>query len=42
LFADEVAGTVRERLAIPNILADLPRVQQYVELTEQMVGLVER
>jgi DNA-binding transcriptional LysR family regulator len=37
LFADEIAGTVRERLAVPNILADLPRVQQFVELTEQTI-----
>jgi len=33
LFVAEVAGTVRERLVIPNVLADLPRVQQFVELT---------
>lgn len=38
LFADEVAGTVRQRLAIPNILADLPRVQQFVELTKQTIA----
>ena len=37
LFAGEVAGTLRMRLAIPNILADLPRVQQFVELAEQTI-----
>jgi DNA-binding transcriptional LysR family regulator len=38
LFADEVVGTVRERLAIPDILADLPRIQQFVELTERTIA----
>lgn len=38
LFADEVAGTLRERLAIPNVLADLPRIQQFVELTVQTIA----
>ena len=38
LFADEIVGTLRERLAVPNILADLPRVQQFVELTEQAIA----
>ena len=38
LFANEVAGTVRARLAIPNVLADLPRVQQFVELTVQTIA----
>ncbi len=37
LFEDEVTGTVRERLAIPNVLADLPRIQQFVELTVQTI-----
>jgi len=38
LFADEVVGSVRERIAIPNVLADLPRVQRFVELAEQTIA----
>ena len=37
LFQDEIVGTVRERLAIPDILADLPRIKALVELTQQVV-----
>ncbi|MCA9501780.1 MAG: LysR family transcriptional regulator [Spirochaetaceae bacterium] len=33
LLADELAGFVRETLVIPDVLADLPRVQRFVDLT---------
>lgn len=35
LFGDQVSGSVRERLVFPNVLADVPRVQRFVELTQQ-------
>lgn len=37
LFDDRVAGSVRERLVIPDVLADVPRVRQFVELTQLTV-----
>lgn len=37
LFADEVAGSVRERLVIPKVLVDLPRIQQFVELAQETI-----
>ena len=39
LFDDEIAGVVRERLVIPDILADLPRIRELVELTQKRSGL---
>jgi DNA-binding transcriptional LysR family regulator len=39
LFDDEIAGVVRERLVIPDILADLPRIRELVELTQNRSGL---
>ena len=35
LFAEELRGIVHERLVVPNILADLPRVQELVLLTQR-------
>lgn len=35
LFDDQITGTVRLHLVVPDILADLPRVQRFVELTQQ-------
>ncbi len=37
LFADEVVGKVEARLTIPNVLADLPRIQQFVELAQRTI-----
>lgn len=37
LFPDEVGGAANERLLIPEIFADLPRVQRFVELCEACV-----
>lgn len=34
LFADEVAGTVHEWLAVPHVLADVPRVKCFVEMCQ--------
>jgi DNA-binding transcriptional LysR family regulator len=35
LLVEEVRGAVRERLVIPEVLADLPRVQAFVEYCQQ-------
>jgi len=36
LFADEVAGTLHEWLAIPDVLADVPRVKQFVDMSRSL------
>lgn len=36
LFPDQIAGSVTARLAVPNILADIPRVQRFLELTSSI------
>ena len=35
IFAEEIVGSVHARLAIPDVLADLPRIQRFVELTQE-------
>jgi len=39
LFEDEVSGAVQQRLIIPNILADLPRIVRFLEICASQTGL---
>jgi len=36
LFENEVSGTVHTRLVVPDVLADVPRVKRFVELSRSM------
>ncbi len=38
LFDDQLIETVRTRVMIPDILADLPRIREFVELTQQTIA----
>lgn len=39
LFEDEVSGAVQQRLAIPHVLADLPRIVRFLEICVSQTAL---
>ncbi len=39
LFAQEIAGTVHEWLAVPRVHADVPRVRQFVEISQLQASI---
>jgi len=38
LFAEEVAGTVHTTLVVPDVLAEVPRVMRFVEMSQLLVA----
>lgn len=38
LFDDRLVETVHERVLIPDVLADLPRIHEFIELTQQALA----
>ena len=42
LFADEIVGSVRQTLYVPNALADVPRVARFLELCQRPISTVRQ